>query len=649
MTNYKEIIQLPTSTENDFTENSVLPLQHESGTQSSRKIKLKNFAELIGRLLEFLPNKTSNKTKSIGVQNDAMIAVIGSSSLDMSESASIKMSGDSVIDLGSGVNLRSKGAGAISGLQGTIKDASSLSVFCRVYKVKGYFEAEAKDSDIYNSFSLGDVFYFIADPASVGSATLSYHKASGEEELLFIDQNTSITLILVEKRNTQLRFQKISDTSLEKKIINTLLEHVNNEVIHITQEERESWKNKADQSALADEVKAREEADAELQEEVKALQPTGTNKQTMLGDGTPTPLSAKRDAASSLFANSSVQDRNPFYIYCEDEEGRSNRIRYGKFLSLIARDLVIEGLVPRPPDVTEINSVSLSITEPENGTELNNEARINDNDPNYSVSSISWDPFGIANGTQTYTASVSLMANTIGEIFEFAEEVEVFVNGASPTSIVRDHSRNLDITVEFPRTMTALPVPSLSIPEPAFGAARLTEAVQEDGGNANYSNSIEWTPSGATFPAGESRGEFSLIAEPEHRWNEAQALLNSIAQENVQLSPDGRRLNFSKTVSLSAPPPPPPPSLQYNITFQTFFGKGAYQFIPPPAFYNVLSDGRVALQTNPIAWHSGRGRYYGFIGWSLVSGSWQLTNTLTENPTSARILSNVTIGVHYGE
>ncbi|MDR2593930.1 MAG: hypothetical protein LBC87_04085 [Fibromonadaceae bacterium] len=547
MVNYREIVQHPAVKESDYSPDFALPIQSETEPPivGAKKIGLPLLAEFIGRLLEFLPNKTRNKAGSVGVLDDAMVAVTGSASLDMS--------GDANIKFGLGVNLHSKGAGAISGLQGTIKDTSSLSVYCRVYKINGNFNAQTTNADITNSFSTGDVFYFVAAPELQESATLSYRNASGIEEEALMDKENSLVLILVQKRNTELLFQKTSDTSLVQRIHKALLEHINDPEIHIDQSEREYWNGKANQSALEAEVLARKEADAELSEKVKAIwQPTGKDNQVMLGSGEPTPFNANRDAASSLLNYASLLGKDADYVICMKGD-RCVRIRWRDFILSIAAELINAGAIPRPPDISEISSVSLSIEPPANGAEQNNEVIINDNDPNYEVSEILWEPYGIVNSTQTYTASFSIIPiSSMDEAFEFADNIVISVNEENPASINRETNGALNITKVFPPTMTALPIPSLSITEPAYGDDRPSEAVQNDEGKDNYTNSILWTPEGATFPEGVSTGDFSLIAEPEYRWNESKAKLNNV-EYNGNLSESGKVLTFMSKFSIESP------------------------------------------------------------------------------------------------
>jgi len=550
MVNYREIVQHPAVKESDYSPDFALPIQSEIEPPivGAKKIGLPLLAEFIGRLLEFLPNKTRNKTGSVGVLDNAMVAVTGSASLDMS--------GDANIKFGLGVNLHSKGAGAISGLQGTIKDASSLSVYCRVYKINGDFEAEATNADIYNSFSAGDVFYFVAAPELQESATLSYRNASGIEKEALIDKENSMVLILVEKRNAELRFQKISDTSLIERIHKALLEHINDPEIHIDQSEREYWNAKADQSALDKEVSAREEEYESLREYIDFFS-KGKRNQLRLGDGELTSEETEDgepfNAASSLFAEPDVRNDALDAVYGEFMN-QGSRISIELFSDLIfngvrERLLANGDLTGSGSPANFISTVTITITPPVNGMPMSNEVVQPESEDTYTAGTVVWEPDDdTANGTQNYIGYFTL---TAAFLYQFHPATSIRINGGA-VSFAREMLNNFvtKITLNFPATMTANPAPNISIPVAMPDAVKPTTATINDAGS--YSVAIAWDspnlnyPPVNTAPEGTSTATFTLTADGGYRWNDNVVTLNGVTYEG-ELNPEGTILTFEKT------------------------------------------------------------------------------------------------------
>jgi len=619
MVNFKEIVQLNGTKEEDFSEGIVLPMQDDAETsQTARKINIKVLAEFIGRVLQFLPNKTTKReTTSVGVQNDASVAVVNravldmsgdssiktlhsasldmsgvsgikmieGSKLEMSGSTSIKTSGAASIDFEAGTKLFARTGGAISGLQGTMLRDTLLSS-ARAYKIEAPMDITGSiNAEIVDSFSLGDIFYFVANEALVGDATLSYKNIEGTNTVEQISKDNSVSLMLVSKGTNELHFKKLSET--ENRDIR--------EQIAKAFESIEEVEEKLD-GHIEDSQKHLGQGDRELLNDIQKLLPLGTDNQVMLGSGKKTLYKNTYDAASSLFNTAAVLGKDIDYLYCQKGD-RSIKVRWRDLVLALAWEFVNGGLIPSPPDVLEIESVSLSIEPPVNGTEPNTEVGINDSDPNYEASEIMWEPLGIVNSTQTYTASFSIFpVSTMEDPYEFAEDVEITVNGTSPASVVRETSGALNIAMVFPPTMAALPIPSLSIAEPAFGANRPSEAVQNDDGKDNYENSIIWTPPGATFPAGVSTGDFSLIAKPDYRWNAAEALLNNnaVPSNDAALSTDGMRLNIiHRTASLQNP---------YQGTFIDPRDGNSYG-------YKLMPDGRIWMTEN-LDYSGSGGLYY---------------------------------------
>jgi len=745
MVNYLEIVHLPEANENDESKDLAFPVQDDSQlSKPAKKIKITLLAKFMEKFLEFLPNKTTKReTTSVGVQNDASVAVVnravlemsgstsvkiidgasldmsgsssiktsgitsvkiidgasldmsGSSSIKMSERTSVKMinganldmsgsssikttsegkievidsakldmsgsssiktsgitsvkmingasldmSGDSSIkttsegkievidgakldmsgrssikmieaasiDFGAATKLFARTGGAISGLQGTMLRDTLLSS-ARAYKIEAPMDITGSiATEIVNSFSLGDIFYFVANEALVGDVGLSYSDINGNTATENINQENSVTLMLAGKTANGLLFKKLSETEnraireliaqafesveeievklnahiedsqkhlepgdrerwdnkaskeelLEVKELvsytNAQLDyHIEDTERHVNYGERERWDSKASKEELANEAQKIED----IKSDVQKLLPWGTDNQVMLGSGKKTLDSTTHDAASSLFATASVLGKDVDYIYCQKGD-RSIRVSWGDFVEAVGREFNNAGIIPNPPAVYEIKSASLSIDTPINGTNPNTEITINDNAPNFTASGILWEPLGIVNSTQTYTASFSIFPNYSAEApYAFAQNADIKVNGASPASISRETNGALNIAVVFPPTMTALPTPSLSIAEPEYGATRPPNAAQNDAGASNYDNSIIWTPPGATFPGGVSTGDFSLIAKPGYRWNADDALLNNnaVPGNDRALSADGMRLNIMhRTASLIDP------------------------------------------------------------------------------------------------
>ncbi|MDR2582366.1 MAG: hypothetical protein LBC75_02670 [Fibromonadaceae bacterium] len=212
---------------------------------------------------QWLPNTTTN-TYSTGITEGASLAMEHNSKLAMSGGASLEMSGgasqemldgsrlemsgsveinikggsklrlheSAEIDLGNSAKLHAKGAGAISGLQGAIRSEDAiLYPYCRVYKIREDFDARSGLWDALDSFSQGDLFYFIAEKMLEGDAYVRYFDSDGYAAGAMVNQDVSAVLMLVEKvgegENTELRFEKISDANLKANIFPTFNDEYN--------------------------------------------------------------------------------------------------------------------------------------------------------------------------------------------------------------------------------------------------------------------------------------------------------------------------------------------------------------------------------------------------------------------------------------
>jgi len=201
---------------------------------------------------KWLPNTTTN-TYSTGVTEGASLALKGGSSilmregrpkiemeggaelnmkgaakLNISGGVEVEFSGGAQIQLGGGVKLKAmSGNYAISGLQGYIDGEGNgngnpdsnphvLYQGRRVYKLKvRSFEAQSYSQEVADSFSLGDVFYFVAHETLEEDASVSYLNTDGSTKREVINKDLSLTLMLTSKDERGiLRFQKLADTKL---------------------------------------------------------------------------------------------------------------------------------------------------------------------------------------------------------------------------------------------------------------------------------------------------------------------------------------------------------------------------------------------------------------------------------------------------
>jgi len=534
--------------------------------------------------------KMSGST-AIEMLHAAKMKMVDGSKIDMSGSGELNIKGGAklnlqqgaAINLGNSAKLHAMGAGAISGLQGHImNDESNLYANCRVYKIKDrYFSAAAETQEVADSFLLGDVFYFVADETLEGEAYINYKNIEGYDELEILTKDNSLTLMLIGKNEegSTLFFKKMSDTANVPnifKILNpdvhlsgNLGEYVVVDLQLVIENVNRHTFLKAGQTLIYDAVgnigivtsigedrpggtmRVTTIATSGKGQENKF---TGTQNQLILGNGVLTPLKNAEgqnlNAPASLFALQELRDLDPEWVYCE-RDGKAFKLRWQQIVTAVIHELVYHGIIA-PPPVVEIETVSLSIDRPINGQELNTVATRDEEEPKYGVSSINWEPNdeSIVNGTQEYAANMTIFP--IG-LFKFADTLTISINGVPPTAVSEETNGMVNIKLVFPPTMTALPIPELEITEPAYGATRETIAAQRDTGQANYSNSILWTPQGATFPAGISEGDFSLLAAPDYRWNTAKALLNNV-EYAANPSEGGMRLNFiHSTASLSVP------------------------------------------------------------------------------------------------
>jgi len=594
-------------------------------------------------LLPFVPN--SLNSKSTGVTDGGSIVIKNAASLNLEANAAINMTGEakikmiegSQINLGSHAKLLAMGAGAISGLQGLISSSNVLEEYARAYSLTGTISlneeisAEAKDS-----FLEGDVFYFIAEENKID---VNYFGTNGEPQKDTLNKGEALSLILAGKNDGKLLFRKLTSTG----DVENLKEHVGNLKEHVGNSKNDITK---------------------LQDAVRELQPTGTDNQVMLGSGKKTP--DVRDAASSLFTTAIENSQDALFLYGQTTEGRACKMKWGDFMQIVISELVNGNVIPEPPNITEIDSVSISIDPPVNGAELSLEVTVNDSEYDIRASEIDWapNPFDIANLTQTYTATITLRAHSesIESAFRFARDAQVMVNSEilAPENVFSESSWVLRVTKVFPKTMNTLSIPRLSIPNPVLGNSKPQSAAQDDEDAANYSNSISWEPNTPNFEAGQSTGTFTLEAESGFRWNAAQgnaaqAWLNDVEQENVQLSPDGMMLTFAKTVNLSAPPPPPPPpppnlfALTLKLTLNNVISPNELGGLW--ASYVSSDHASDTYSINAEANIYFQGKTYTFVGWSHSSAS-GYTFVISQSPDRGRyqmikIPSNTTSTAKY--
>jgi len=566
-----------------------------------------------GVIPRWLPNTTDNPdstgvtdSASISVKNKAQLNMSDEGKLNLSEGATIDFgSNTKLYARGFGAisglqgNIRSGDA--------------ILHPSCRVYKIREDFNARIGLDDAAASFSPGDLFYFIAEKLLEGDAYVRYLDTDWYTNSAKVNQDVSAVLMLVDKagegENVELLFEKISDANLKANVIPTFNAEYNytlekeigetfdigfrylgvgrviegqtliydkegtigvitkkinthdgpiyNYMVISTSPDQ----NVLDglQKQIDDEAQIRQEADEELQSQIdeigSAIQPTGTEDQVMLGDGNPTPAlddpenpEETFNAASSLFNFKPSRDNAPRYVYGEFQN-RGGYIESEKLARLLLEILIGQGLLMRPqPDIL-INSAIIRIPVPVNGNDSEDEAHIEDTNPNYTAGNVIWTPnHDIFNGTYSYTAVFSLIAK---EGFAFPESPDILVNGAAPAAAVREEDGSMTITKNFAATMTALQAPNVTLANIATGNTR-----PKDVSGTNWTGAISWTtsPNSNVYVSGVNSGKFTLRASAGYRWNSSDAKVNSLTTNitKATLSRDGMELTFEwKTASLA--------------------------------------------------------------------------------------------------
>jgi len=585
MVNYQEIVQLPK--QDEAQEDLQMPVQNENGGEA-RKLGMKSVKDYIGS--QFLPNTTTNKEHSTGVTDEASVAVSGSGnvnvadrgSLNLSGSASIELGGSASIELGSLAKLYAKGAGAISGLQGSIaENRTSLYANARVYKInQNSFQADTSSQEIANSFLENDLFYFIADPKLKGDACIWYANMEGASEQEIINQDSSLMLLLIERNNLQLRFKKISSSpdvsaiknqldeeirlreaadKILQKNIDVMEEHLRHEI-----NGRTSWNegfrsnldseagdriagDDALQGRIDSEIRDRIKADDALQVQIddigEILQPIGTDRQVLLGDGTPSPEPEQGEpdynAPSSLFAIG-THGNAPDYILMEFNN-QAGLIEWDSLVTLLANEFQNRGLAIIPP-LAIINSAHLTITAPVNGRTLDAIVSADDNPANYEAGMVAWSPLDeIINGTKAYTAVFTIIPL---DGFKFNEALSVLLNGVEPDEYIEQSDNSWRITKSFPKTMTANPKPEVTVAMSA-GVTKPSTATKIDSGS--YTSEIAWTGTDNVFNHENSEGTIKLTAASGYRWNTDIANVNGTDMIGT-LSADGITLTLASVV-----------------------------------------------------------------------------------------------------
>jgi len=279
----------------------------------------------------------------------------------------------------------------------------------------------------------------------------------------------------------------------------------------------------------------------ELEEAIEGLQPQGTDRQVMLGDGTSTPVEEEEEeevnAPSSLFKKAVVG--NAFDFLYGEIFGKGSKLGWEEFMNLIIDEIINRGIIEPPSGWNYIPTLNLAIRAPVNGEEQDLEAEALDENPNYTVGELVWEPSGIWNGTNEYAVMFSVIPNN-GFFFIFPLPIQI--NGAAPDYAKGETDGSWTLGKNFPATMTANPTPNLSITIiPVYGANRPSDATIND--NGYYSVAIDWSPAGDTFPSGVSTATFTLTASAGYRWNSNEVALNGTNYYG-DLSDDGMTLTF---------------------------------------------------------------------------------------------------------
>jgi len=266
----------------------------------------------------------------------------------------------------------------------------------------------------------------------------------------------------------------------------------------------------------------------------------GGSNQVRLANGESTPLVSEDgeefNAPSSLFSLGVAGDAFDF-VYGQFAS-KACLLPFEDFVTLMERALIERGTLTQPPDWGIIMEVNLRIAEQVNGEEPNIQVEILDENANYTAGEIVFEPSGIWNGTNDYLAIFSIIPKAG---FFFRNPLPIRINNATPDSSSGEFDGSYTLTKSFPRTMTANPVPDISIDPPAYGENRPSTATINDSGN--YSVAIAWEPEGETFPEGFSIGTFTLTANAGYRWNTDVVILNGENYEG-ELNSAGTILTF---------------------------------------------------------------------------------------------------------
>ncbi|MDR2555676.1 MAG: hypothetical protein LBC64_09650 [Fibromonadaceae bacterium] len=446
---------------------------------------------------KYLTNTTISEN-SVGVTDYAALAVTNnanlmmndrtnlelrnSGSIKVSDSANISLHEAANIDLGNSAKLYAKGAGAISGLQGSAIGGNKLYENGRVYLLTKDLSLTGLDIqlNVFDSFLVNDIFYFIAEKTLEGAIFLSYLDIDGNEVSEKIDNSNSVTLILLSKENGVMKFKKLSDTvaldfsegvytqqsysSAELKYgtltlksgrdLTTELE-INSAKISQSKETFENGSKKIteEKSCLVEDL-----IDIAKGDKIPPALSKGTRNQIVLGNGEMTPEETEDEeefnAASSLFAEGGVMNDAPDVLYGEFRN-KGLRIGWDNVVDLIFNEVFDRlnefGLLGGGGGSFDlIASVALAIPVPVHGKLLANEVSITNNDPRYYTGTIVWEPDdGIASGLKSYKA-VFTIAPKFG--FQFHPATAILVNGEPPSSAEMQTDWSILITVDFAPT-----------------------------------------------------------------------------------------------------------------------------------------------------------------------------------------------------
>jgi len=580
-----------------------------------------------GIVARWLPNTTTSE-ESIGIKDGAALAMVHSAKLNMSGSAKIEVhDGGSVsvkdsgsiditgsgrleldqsgsvsvkdgaklnlhqgasIDLGNSAKLHAMGAGAISGLQGAIiENGTDLYANARVYKIKErYFSAQAGSQYDFDSFLVGDVFYFVADETLEGDGVnVGYYDTAENYRSEELKAGDSLTLILMDKKDSRLLFRKLSMVeenkpdsappfSIVRLVDDSMLNPEVNGMSYYPAGRFDKFTVEGPIPAIDVNIYPLRTLVCDKNGTlglvtgfsslsggfwvVKTVSSSigifkGTRNQVLLGNGELSPLEGangeKLNAASSLFVEGGVTNDAPDAL-CGVFQDKGMLIEWENIVDLVYNEvfdrLDESGFLGGGTAATFVNSVTLTISSVPNGQPISNEVSIVNNDPNYTVGTIVWTPDDeIANGTRAYSA-VFTIAPKFG--YQFHPAMKLLVNDRKPDSFEIQSDWSWLIKMNFPATMTELPNPDISIDEPAFGENMPSTATINDGGS--YSVAIEWDTVSDTFPEGVSTGTFTLTANDGYRWNDSVVVLNGESYEG-DLSDDGMTLVFEYEVRIS--------------------------------------------------------------------------------------------------